>query len=93
MVVPDLVAHEVDLPAEDDTKESEPLPVDAPPLKTPLPVLAHSLPVITHKNEPFPSGEHLNVNGPAAGINRVFNQLFDYRCGTFHDLARGDFVG
>jgi len=49
--------------------------------------------VILHANEPAAALTHLDADVAGAGIQAVFDQLFDRRCGSLDHLAGGDLVG
>ena len=46
--------------------------------------------IIRHSNQAPACLLHLNVNLTRAGINRVFQQLFNHRCWSIHHLAGSD---
>src|SRR5262249_51383138 len=56
-------------------------------------VAIHAFPVIDQPDQPLAAGFYLDVNLASSGIDRVFEQLFDYRGGALDDLARRNLVG
>ena len=49
--------------------------------------------VIAHSHQLHPTLLHIHADGFRAGIQRVFQQLFQYRGGALHHLTGGDLVG
>jgi hypothetical protein len=56
-------------------------------------VAEHTATVVDNADETPPAGFHLHADIGGAGIERVFEQLFDDRRRAFHDFSGGDFVG
>src|SRR4051794_20676337 len=56
-------------------------------------VSQHAVPVVGDANESAATGVCFNTDVGSPGIQRVFEQLFDYGCGPLDDLTRCDLVG
>ena len=56
-------------------------------------VAHHTASVIGDLDQLFAAGFDDDLDAGGAGVEGVFQQFFDYRGGTFHYLAGGDFVG
>ena len=56
-------------------------------------ILAHSFAVVAHLNQPLSPRKDTYVNGPASGIDGIFQQLLHYRRRTLDNFAGSDFVG
>ena len=49
--------------------------------------------VVDDADELAAAGFDLDTNARGAGVEGVFEELFDYGCGAFDDFARGDLIG
>ena len=56
-------------------------------------VAQHATAVIVDADQPAAAAFHFHPDAGGPGIQRVFQQLFDYRRGTLHHFAGGDLVG
>ena len=56
-------------------------------------VAAHAMAVVDDANELAATGFDLDTNAGGAGVEGVFEEFFDYRCGAFDDFAGSDLIG
>ncbi len=55
-------------------------------------VVRHAVAVVDDADHALAADFGFDANGLRAGVQRVFEQLFDYRGGTFDNFARCDFI-
>ena len=53
----------------------------------------HAVTVVGDANQPAATRVRIDADVGAAGIQRIFEQLFDYGCGPLDDLTRCDLIG
>src|SRR6185312_2062266 len=53
----------------------------------------HATAIVDYLKKLLAAAFDLNPNPSGAGVNGVFQQLFQNRCRTLHHLSGGDFVG
>ncbi len=56
-------------------------------------VAQHAAAVVDNADQAPSAGFHFHANVGGAGIQGVFEKLFDHRSRPFHHFAGGDFVG
>ena len=56
-------------------------------------VAAHAVTVVDDADELAAAGFDLDTNAGSAGVEGVFEEFFDYRCGAFDDFAGSDLIG
>ena len=56
-------------------------------------VAQHPAAIVGDPDQPPSAAFHLDAQHCGAGVQRIFQQLFHYRSGPFHHLARRDLVG
>ena len=56
-------------------------------------IFVHPRAVVGHLDQVAATAFNIDIDPGTPCVNGVFHQFLDHRCGTFHDLARGNFIG